>query len=71
MPDAPANEAGVLLFSIRKSIMAQSRHCAAVADSLNEASEKSLKLRVCPSVLHYRWITADLGGNSCADFLSR
>jgi hypothetical protein len=46
----------------------------AVAESdtsnMNKASEKSLELRVCPSVFQHRLITADLGGNTCAHFLS-
>jgi hypothetical protein len=75
MPDTPANEAGVLFIFEQKVAYGTKQTLRSGrrsdASSLNEASEKSLKLRVCPSVLHYRWITADLGGNSCAHFLSR
>jgi hypothetical protein len=77
MPDAPANEAGVLfifeggLQEVRFTKRTLRGGRRSDASSLNEASEKSLELRVFPSVLHYRWINADLGGNTCAHFLSR
>jgi hypothetical protein len=64
MPDTPANEAGVFLFSrgglqeVRFTERTLRGGRRSDASSLNEASEKSLELRVCPSVLDYRWIKA-------------
>jgi hypothetical protein len=61
MPVTPADEAGVLFifeqkvdYGTKQTLPNRRR---SDASSLNEASEKSLKLPVCPSVLHYRWIT--------------